>query len=100
MSVDKTIEKLLRGESDTNIRFEELCHLLQAKGARDREIVSKVRTDRFFTKPSRLARLSWNSHAAEIAFMLFRLRVILKLQPVIVKIRTAKLRNPFRRCNA
>jgi predicted RNA binding protein YcfA (HicA-like mRNA interferase family) len=32
MSVEKTIEKLLRGESDANIRFEELCHLLQAKG--------------------------------------------------------------------
>jgi predicted RNA binding protein YcfA (HicA-like mRNA interferase family) len=32
MSIEKTIEKLLRGESDANIRFEELCHLLQAKG--------------------------------------------------------------------
>jgi hypothetical protein len=30
MSLDKTIEKLLRGESDANVRFEELCHLLQA----------------------------------------------------------------------
>ena len=36
MSVEKTIEKLLRGESDANIRFEELCHLLQAKGFRMR----------------------------------------------------------------
>jgi hypothetical protein len=36
MSVAKTIEKLLRGESDANIRFEELCHLLQAKGFRMR----------------------------------------------------------------
>ena len=36
MSIDKTIEKLLRGESDANIRFEELCHLLQAKGFRMR----------------------------------------------------------------
>ena len=36
MSVEKILEKLLRGESDTNIRFEELCHLLQAKGFRMR----------------------------------------------------------------
>jgi predicted RNA binding protein YcfA (HicA-like mRNA interferase family) len=32
MSVEKTLEKLLRGESDANIRFEELSHLLLAKG--------------------------------------------------------------------
>jgi hypothetical protein len=36
VSVEKTIEKLLRGESDASIRFEELCHLLQAKGFRMR----------------------------------------------------------------
>jgi len=36
MGVEKTLEKLLRGESDANIRFEELCHLLQAKGFRMR----------------------------------------------------------------
>jgi predicted RNA binding protein YcfA (HicA-like mRNA interferase family) len=36
MSVEKIIEKLLRGESDANFRFEELCHLLQAKGFRMR----------------------------------------------------------------
>ena len=36
MSVDKTIEKLLRGESDANIRFEGLCHLRQARGFRMR----------------------------------------------------------------
>ncbi len=36
MSVEKTLEKLIRGESDANIRFEELCHLLQAKGFRMR----------------------------------------------------------------
>lgn len=36
MSVEKTIEKLLRAESDANMRFEELCHLLQAKGFRMR----------------------------------------------------------------
>ncbi len=36
MSVEKTLEKLLRGESDNNLRFEELCHLLQAKGFRMR----------------------------------------------------------------
>ncbi len=36
MSVEKILEKLLRGESDTNIRFEELIHLLQVKGFRMR----------------------------------------------------------------
>ena len=32
MSVAKTVEKLLHGESDANVRFDEVCHLLQAKG--------------------------------------------------------------------
>jgi predicted RNA binding protein YcfA (HicA-like mRNA interferase family) len=32
MSVEKTLDHLLRGDSDANIRFEELCHLLRAKG--------------------------------------------------------------------
>jgi predicted RNA binding protein YcfA (HicA-like mRNA interferase family) len=36
MSAEKTLEKILRGDSDANIRFEELCHLLQAKGFRMR----------------------------------------------------------------
>ena len=36
MSVEKILEKLLRGSSDTNIRFDELCHLLEAKGFRMR----------------------------------------------------------------
>ncbi len=36
MSVEKTLERLLRGDSDANIRFEELCHLLRAKGFRMR----------------------------------------------------------------
>jgi len=36
MNVEKTLEQLLRGESDANISFEELCHLLQAKGFRMR----------------------------------------------------------------
>jgi len=36
MSVEKTLQKLLRGESDANVRFDELCHLLQAKGFRMR----------------------------------------------------------------
>lgn len=36
MSADKTLEKILRGDSDTNIRFDEVCHLLQAKGFRMR----------------------------------------------------------------
>ena len=36
MSAEKTLDKILRGDSDTNIRFDELCHLLQAKGFRMR----------------------------------------------------------------
>ena len=36
MSVEKTLEKLLRGESDANIRFDEFCHFIQAKGFRMR----------------------------------------------------------------
>ena len=36
MSAAKTLEKLLRRESDANIRFDELCHLLEAKGFRMR----------------------------------------------------------------
>jgi hypothetical protein len=34
MSQEEIIERLLRGESDANIRFDELCHLLQVKGFR------------------------------------------------------------------
>ena len=34
MSAEKTLDKVLRGDSDANIRFDELCHLLQAKGFR------------------------------------------------------------------
>lgn len=36
MSLQKILEKLLRGQSDANLRFDELCHLLQAKGFRMR----------------------------------------------------------------
>jgi predicted RNA binding protein YcfA (HicA-like mRNA interferase family) len=36
MSAEKTLDKILRGDSDANIRFEELCHLLQVKGFRMR----------------------------------------------------------------
>ena len=36
MSADKTLDKILRGDADTNIRFEEICHLLQARGFRMR----------------------------------------------------------------
>ncbi len=36
MSAEKILDKILRGDSDANIRFEELCHLLQAKGFRKR----------------------------------------------------------------
>jgi predicted RNA binding protein YcfA (HicA-like mRNA interferase family) len=36
VSVEKTLEKLLRGASDANTRFDEICDLLQAKGFRMR----------------------------------------------------------------
>ena len=36
MSAQKTLDKILRGDSDTNIRFDELTHLLEAKGFRMR----------------------------------------------------------------
>jgi len=36
MSVEKTLEKLLRGESEANIRFDKICQVLQAKGFRMR----------------------------------------------------------------
>ena len=36
MSLEKILEKLLRSQSDANLRFDELCHLLQAKGFRMR----------------------------------------------------------------
>jgi two-component sensor histidine kinase len=36
MSLQKILEKLLRGESDANLRFDEVCQLLVAKGFRMR----------------------------------------------------------------
>ena len=36
MSLEKIVEKLLRGQSDANLRFDEVCHLLQGKGFRMR----------------------------------------------------------------
>jgi predicted RNA binding protein YcfA (HicA-like mRNA interferase family) len=36
MSVEKIIEKLLRGKSDANVRFADLCQVLEAKGFRMR----------------------------------------------------------------
>jgi hypothetical protein len=36
MSIDKTIEKLLRSESDANIRFDELCHIFTRRGVIER----------------------------------------------------------------
>lgn len=31
-NVEKILDKLLRGKSDANLRFDELCRLLQARG--------------------------------------------------------------------
>lgn len=54
MSVNKTLEKLLRGETDANIRFDEICHLLEAKGFRLRVSGSH----HIFTKPGVLERIN------------------------------------------
>ena len=54
MSVEKILEKLLRGESDANIRFDELCQLLQAKGFRMRISGSH----HIFTRPGVMERVN------------------------------------------
>ena len=48
------MEKLLRGASDANIRFAELCHLLQAKGFRMRVSGSH----HIFTQPGVMERIN------------------------------------------
>ncbi len=60
MSVEKTIEQLLRGESDANVRFEALCHLLQAKGFRMRTHGSH----HIFTQPGVRERLNLQREGA------------------------------------
>ena len=60
MSLDKIIEKLLRGESDANVRFEELCHLLQAKGFR----VRTQGSHHIFTRPGVRERLNLQREGA------------------------------------
>ena len=54
MSVEKTLEKLLRGASDANIRFDEICDLLQAKGFRMRVSGSH----HIFSKPGVIERIN------------------------------------------
>jgi hypothetical protein len=54
MSVEKTLERLLRGESDANIRFEELRHPLQARGFRMRTSGSH----HIFTQPGIMERIN------------------------------------------
>ncbi|HEV2391167.1 MAG TPA: type II toxin-antitoxin system HicA family toxin [Verrucomicrobiae bacterium] len=54
MSAEKTIDKLLRGESDANIRFEDIIHLLQTKGFRMRISGSH----HIFTRASVLERIN------------------------------------------
>ena len=54
MSLEKILEKLLRGESDANLRFDEVCHLLQAKGFRMRVSGSR----HIFTKSGVMERIN------------------------------------------
>jgi predicted RNA binding protein YcfA (HicA-like mRNA interferase family) len=52
--VEKILEKLLRGESDANLRFSELCQLLQVKGFRMRVSGSH----HIFTRPGVMERIN------------------------------------------
>ena len=52
--VKKILEKLLRGESDASLRFDELCHLLQARGFRMRVSGSH----HIFTRPGVVERIN------------------------------------------
>jgi len=61
MSVGKTLEKLLRGESDANIRFDEISQLLQAKGFRMRVSGSH----HIFTKSGVMERINLQSRRLE-----------------------------------
>jgi len=61
MSVEKILEKLLRGESDANVRFEELAHLLQAKGFRMRVSGSH----HIFTRPGVIQRINLQRDGAK-----------------------------------
>jgi len=60
-NVEKILEKLLRGESDANLRFDELCHLLQAKGFRMR--VSGGH--HIFTRPGVIERINIQREGAK-----------------------------------
>lgn len=61
VSTEKTLQKLLHGESDSNIRFDELCHLLKAKGFRMRVSGSH----HIFTRPGLLERINLQCEGAK-----------------------------------
>ncbi len=60
-NVEKILEKLLRGESDANLRFDELCHLLQAKDFRMRVSGSH----HIFTRPGVMERINIQREGAK-----------------------------------
>ena len=60
-NVEKILEKLLRGESDANLRFDELCHLLQARGCRMRVSGSH----HIFTRPGVKERINIQREGAK-----------------------------------
>jgi predicted RNA binding protein YcfA (HicA-like mRNA interferase family) len=60
-SVEKILDQLLRGESDANIRFEELCHLLRTKGFRMRVSGSH----HIFTRPGVTERINIQREGAK-----------------------------------
>lgn len=54
VSVQKTLEHLLRGDSDANVRFDDICRVLLAKGFRMRVSGSH----HIFTRPGVLERVN------------------------------------------
>jgi len=60
-NVEKILEKLLRGESDANLRFDELCHLLQSRGFRMRVSGSH----HIFTRPGVTERINIQREGAK-----------------------------------
>ena len=61
MNVEKIVQQLLRGESDANIRFDDLCHLLQARGFRMRVSGSH----HIFTRPGVMERINIQREGAK-----------------------------------
>jgi predicted RNA binding protein YcfA (HicA-like mRNA interferase family) len=73
VSVEKILEKLLRGESDAIIRFDEICQLLQAKGFRMRVSGSH----HIFTKSGVMERINQREGSKAKPYQIRQVRKIL-----------------------